>query len=207
MTAAASTDTATLAPTVTLVDWPSGTATSIGGATVTITSQSAVPSLTKTFRTTETQYEEAKGGDFWARLTEIEMESRMSRGGAALRLGIDQLPVASQIDDRDGAAGALLTTAVRRLAVILHAIIASKAARAGLQIRKAYFDVDRDDEDGSRQLVMIVRVDANAAQALAFWTSLDYEMDRWLLQLPESEQQIVTSRLGLRFVWDGSSGR
>ena len=147
------------------------------------------------------------GTDFWSRLSTIELDALMSGRGATNDLPIGRRPVRSQIAERDLEARALLTTAVRRLAPILHAIIASKASRAGLKIREAYFDVDRDDEEDSRQLTMIVRVDANAAQALAFWNSLDYELDRWLAQLSKGEQEVLTNRLGLRFVWDGSSGR
>lgn len=141
--------------------------------------------------------------DFWSRLTQIELESKLSVSVAASADRVKR-PVRSCIDERDPRSQALLTEPVRALAPILHSIIASKAARAALPIRGVYFGVESDEEEDSRQLVVIFEINANAAQTLAFWSSLDYEVDHWIEQLNPSEQEIVTNRLGLRFTWDGA---
>lgn len=155
--------------------------------------------------TFQTKGQDASGTDFWARLSHVELESRTSKRSSPDSWPPDGMPVCSEIDEGDTASQAVLTAPVKRLAPIMHAIIASKASRTGLRINQPYFDVDRDDEENTRQLVVIFPVIANGAQALAFWNSLDYEMDRWLAQLTLQDRDIVTTRLGLRFVWDGSA--
>lgn len=143
--------------------------------------------------------------DFWRRLTAVEM-SAIASNGATDQLPQVGVPVGSRIHSGDAEARSLLTSAVRSLAPILHAIVVSKAYRTGLRILEAYYDVDRDPEEDSRELVMIVRLDSNAAQALAFWASLDYELDRWIAQLSDAQREIVLHRIGLRFVWNGNFG-
>ncbi len=159
--------------------------------------------VTKAVRISETQSEEQTGADFWSRLSKIEAEAFMSGRAATDAVPAGSVPLASRIDESDLESRSLLTTSIRRLAPVMHAIIASKASRTGLEIMQAYFDVDRDEDENTRQLVVIVRVNANASQALAFWASLDYELDRWLVELPPNERQTITNRLGLRFAWNG----
>lgn len=174
---------------------------------LTVRFTSSTPGSARLIAVSDTHSEELGQQDFWSTLTTIEMESRLSHGGAALQPTAQRQPVASRLDESDADAQSLLTGPVKRLAPVLHAIVASKAARAHFPIGEAYFDVDRDDDDeGSRQLVVVIRADANAAQTLAFWTSLDYELDRWMMDLSDADQEIVTNRMALRFVWDGSLG-
>lgn len=142
--------------------------------------------------------------DFWSSLTRLELESRTSGVAAAGRLP-ENMPATAHIAEKGLAVRALLTDAVKRLAPVLHAIIASKAARSSFPIEEAYFDVDHDYEEDSTQLVVVIRTRANAAQTFALWNSLDYELDRWMLALSPSDREIVTNQLGLRFVWKGSA--
>jgi hypothetical protein len=186
-------------------EWHSLTAPR-GSRAVRVRWEGPVQGTPRMLRLDDTQDDDTAGADFWSRLTHIDLESRMSRSGTTSTAALRPLAVVSHIEETDVEARALLTSAVKRLAPTLHAIIASKAARAAFPIEQAYFDVDDDDDDESRQLVVVVRARANAPQTLAFWSSLDYELDHWLVELNPADQEIVTNRLGLRFVWDGTSG-
>lgn len=98
----------------------------------------------------------------------------------------------------------LRTARINRLLPSLRAIIVSKALQSGLPIFRPVVDVEADPEEGTSQLVMRVYVDASPAQTLAFWDSLDIELDRWLKRLDHNDGQAVLKDIGLRFHWSAS---
>ncbi len=140
--------------------------------------------------------------DFWSRLSVEELQSRQ---GTEVVVAAGTGTVSSRIDDSDEESKALVTSSIRRLASIIHAIVASKAARTRLPISDVYFDVDTDFDEGTKGLVLVFQVHAGIAQALAFWNSLDYELNRWVPKLSIVDQEIVTNRIALRFVWAASA--
>lgn len=98
----------------------------------------------------------------------------------------------------------LRTARINRLLRSLRAIIVSKASQSGLAIYRPVIDVEADPEEGTSQIVLRVYADASPAQTLAFWDSLDIEMDRWLTRLDHNDVQAMLQDIGLRFHWSAS---
>ncbi len=90
----------------------------------------------------------------------------------------------------------------KRLGMVsrLWSIVLSKAYQSGLAV-SGEIGVEESVEDEANQVVLAVHVDGNAKQALAFWKSLDVDMDRWLTRLPAYDQRLVMNNVGLRFSW------
>jgi hypothetical protein len=94
-----------------------------------------------------------------------------------------------------------VTSAVAAHLEILRAIIATKALRSGLRISRFVVGVE-DDPDGSPDKVVLrTLVEANSAQTLAFWKSLDYEIDCWCAAMGARGRELLARQVGLRFHW------
>ncbi|MDO8614438.1 MAG: hypothetical protein Q7T33_01720 [Dehalococcoidia bacterium] len=87
-----------------------------------------------------------------------------------------------------------------QLAATLWNVIVSKALQSGLSV-DGVIDVEEAIEEQTSQLVLRVKVHGIATQALAFWSSLDADIDRWMTRLPDRERNIFLSDVGLRFAW------
>jgi hypothetical protein len=99
------------------------------------------------------------------------------------------------------AAKSAFTSELRRMVPILRAIVLSKSAQAQVPIERIRLDLEHDEEENSDQLVLVMHTSVTGVQALAFWNSLDVELDRWLMSIPERDRDMVTNRVGLRFAW------
>ena len=136
---------------------------------------------------------------YWSSLTQLDVLS--VSGNATFEEPRRRVPVRVAHLQDPKADTALFSSDVKRLGSILHAIVLSKATRTGFPLQEAEFGVDYDDEDDSKQVTMTFRSAANAAQAIAFWDSLSFELGRWLPSLSAHEREIVTSGISLRFAW------
>jgi hypothetical protein len=94
-----------------------------------------------------------------------------------------------------------LTSSVRALMPILHAIVVSKALRTGTPVASTVVDIEEDPEELAARVVLRTYLKVQAAQAFAFWGSLDYEIDRWVSALATREREMMTGEVGLRFHW------
>jgi hypothetical protein len=83
----------------------------------------------------------------------------------------------------------------------LWSIILSKSLQFGPRVRQGIIDVEEDPEERTNQVVLRVHLEASPAQTMAFWDSLDIELDRWLEHLKPQEQKSVINGIGLRFHW------
>ena len=92
----------------------------------------------------------------------------------------------------------------KRLGIVnrLWSIVLSKARQSGLDV-SGEIGVEDGIEDRRSQVVLAVRVDGNANQALALWKALDMDVDGWLSRLPQYDQRVLMNDVGLRFSWTG----
>ncbi|MCH8063449.1 MAG: hypothetical protein IH861_13220 [Chloroflexi bacterium] len=95
----------------------------------------------------------------------------------------------------------LLTVQVRKLLSGFLGIVVSKALRSNLPVSKIVVDAEEDPEEKTGQVVLRVYVQASPVQALAFWDSLDIEMNNWLDRLDSADRSSVFDDVGLRFYW------
>ena len=95
----------------------------------------------------------------------------------------------------------LLTVQVRKLLSGFLAIVVSKALQSNLPVSKILVDADEDPEERTGQVVLRIYVQASPVQALAFWDSLDIEMNNWLDRLNLADRNTVIDDVGLRFYW------
>ncbi len=95
----------------------------------------------------------------------------------------------------------LLTVQVRKILSGFYGIVVSKAMQSNLPISSIVVDAEEDPEERTGQVVLRVYVQASPVQALAFWDSLDIEMNSWLDRLDSTDRNTVIDEVGLRFYW------
>lgn len=143
--------------------------------------------------TRERSPEETTQDDFWTRLTLMESPRAVMSHVSIVGGAADGPPLTVP------APHAQFTADIRRLSLILRAIILTKSYRAGLAIESMELSVDYDEEEGDAHVVMLVRVNASTSQTLGFWNSLGYEIGRWMDQLTLRDRETVANGLSLRF--------
>lgn len=94
-----------------------------------------------------------------------------------------------------------LTDAVRRLLRGLWAIVVSRALQVGFPTQRTIVSVFEDPTEQERKAVLRLACNANAAQALAFWDSLESDLRSWLDTLSANERTTFITRMGLRVHW------
>ena len=95
----------------------------------------------------------------------------------------------------------LITQSAKRLLRSLRSIVLSKALKSGLNVDRLTVDIESDPEELTSLIAFRVYIDASAAQAMAFWDSLDIELGRWLAHLGTRDRRTMMERIGLRFHW------
>jgi hypothetical protein len=95
----------------------------------------------------------------------------------------------------------VLTTAVRSLFRALWAIIVSRALQVGFPLHRAIISVLEDPTEQERKAVLHLTCTANVVQALAFWDSLEPDLQSWLETLRENDRITFITRMGLRVHW------
>jgi len=93
------------------------------------------------------------------------------------------------------------TSRVRDMAIRLHAVVASRALQTGISILASQLDFEQDPDEETVTPILRVMLDASPAQALAFWDSLDTDLDRWLQHLDPPGRTVLETVLGLRIHW------
>lgn len=94
-----------------------------------------------------------------------------------------------------------ITELVRKLVETYWAIVVSRALQSRFPLTKTSIAVVEDPEEKERIVTLRVLCKSTALQALAFWDSLEPDIERWLETLSEYEQSTVNSRLALRIHW------
>lgn len=95
----------------------------------------------------------------------------------------------------------VLTDTVRRLLTTLWAIVVSRALQADFPLGRTTVSVFQDPTEQERKAILRLTCNASAAQALAFWDSLEPDLQSWLETLRENDRTTFISKLGLRVHW------
>ncbi len=95
----------------------------------------------------------------------------------------------------------VLTNQVCALLETLWAIVVSRASQLRFPIRKTIVSVFTDPTEEETKAILRLTCDANVTQALAFWDSLDPDLQNWLKTLSESERTIFLTNITLRIYW------
>lgn len=90
---------------------------------------------------------------------------------------------------------------IRRLLHCTWAIVVSRALQCNFPITETLIDSVEDPDEEQGRIVLRIFSKVQASQALAFWDSLESDMQEWLARLPEKEQSIFLGRLGFRVHW------
>lgn len=95
-----------------------------------------------------------------------------------------------------------LTSSVGHLLRVLWAIVASRAIQVGFPLRRTVVSVFADPTEGERKVVLRLFCNTNAVQALAFWDSLEADLQGWLATLNEYDRTTFITKVGLRVHWE-----
>ena len=95
----------------------------------------------------------------------------------------------------------VLTDSVRGLLRVLWAIVVSRALQVGFPLRQAVVSVFEDPTEQERKAILRLACNANVTQALAFWDSLEPDLQSWLETLRENDRITFITRMGLRVHW------
>ncbi len=95
----------------------------------------------------------------------------------------------------------ILTDSVRRLLKALGAIVVSRALQVGFPLHRTIVSVFEDPIEQERKAILRLACSASASQALAFWDSLEPDLQGWLKTLSENDRTTFITKLGLRVHW------
>lgn len=111
--------------------------------------------------------------------------------------------VEPSIPELEGWAGQdpILTNSVRRLLRTLWAIVVSRSLQIRFPLLRTILSVFVDPTEQKRKAVLRLVSDGSAAQTLAFWDSLEPDLEGWVKTLNENDRHIFITKLGLRFHW------
>lgn len=108
------------------------------------------------------------------------------------------IPKLEGLDDRHDL---ILTNSVRKLLRTLWAIVVSRALQINFPLSKTAVSIFEDPTERERKAVLRLVCKANASQALAFWDSLETDLQDWVKMLTENDRTTFITKLGLRVHW------
>lgn len=94
-----------------------------------------------------------------------------------------------------------LTVAIRKLFSTLWTIVISRALQVRFPIKRTVISTFNDEIEQEHKAVLRLFCKANAAQALAFWDSLEPDLQSWLNLLTEKDRRVFITKLSLRIHW------
>ena len=95
----------------------------------------------------------------------------------------------------------ILTDRVRRLVRVLWAIVVSRALQVGFPLLTTTVSIFEDPTEQERKAVLRLTCNASAAQAIAFWDSLEPDLQDWLATLSEPDRTTFITKMSLRVYW------
>lgn len=98
-------------------------------------------------------------------------------------------------------ADSALTVSVRRLLRTLWAIVVSRAMQVSFPLRRTVVSVFEDPTEQERKAVLRLGCNATVAQALAFWDSLEPDLQDWLKTLSKNDRTTFITNVSLRVHW------
>ncbi len=94
-----------------------------------------------------------------------------------------------------------LTNTVRRLIRILWAIVVSRALHLSFPLNSTVVSTFEDPTELDRKTVLSATSDASVAQVLAFWDSLEPDLQNWLKTLNKTDRITFITKLSLQINW------
>lgn len=95
----------------------------------------------------------------------------------------------------------VLTNQVRMLLRTLWAIVVSRSTQLRFPLSKTVVSVFIDPTEGESKAVLRLSCNASISQALAFWDSLEPDLQSWLNNLTEYERAVFITKISLRVYW------
>jgi len=95
----------------------------------------------------------------------------------------------------------VLTSTTLALLQTLWAIVVSKAIQRQFPIRRTAVAIFSNPEEDWHQVLLRVFVEANAAQAIAFWDSLESDLQEWVSKLSAHQRLVFLNQVSLRIHW------
>lgn len=95
----------------------------------------------------------------------------------------------------------VLTSQVRRLLSTLWAIVVSRSSQLRFPILNTTVTIFTDPDERESKALLRLTSDTNITQALAFWDSLEPDLQDWVKTLTEHERTTFISKISLRVYW------
>lgn len=94
-----------------------------------------------------------------------------------------------------------LTNRIRELVQILWSIVVSRSIQVKFRLVKTSVAVIKDPTDDNSKAVLQLKCIANVSQALAFWDSLETDLQNWLNKLNNTQRDTFLTKISLRIYW------
>ena len=95
----------------------------------------------------------------------------------------------------------VFTDQVRGLLDNLWAIVVSRAAQLQFPISNTVASAFTDPTENISKAILSLFCQANISQALAFWNSLEPDLQNWLKSLDTNDKETFLSKISLRVYW------
>jgi hypothetical protein len=95
----------------------------------------------------------------------------------------------------------ILTDRVRELVQTLWAIVVSRSGQLYFPLRETVVSVFSDPVEEKSKAVLRLTCKANISQALAFWDSLEPDLQNWVGKLSEHDQSTFLTKVSMRVYW------
>ena len=95
----------------------------------------------------------------------------------------------------------VFTDQVRRLLYNLWAIVVSRAAQLQFPISKTVASTFTDTTNNESKAILSLTCQTNISQALAFWDSLEPDLQNWLKSLSAKDKSTFLSKISLSVYW------
>ena len=93
------------------------------------------------------------------------------------------------------------TSNIRDILLTFRAVVISKALQNSFPVRETTIAVINDPSEERKQVVLRLFTEAKASQAVAFWESLENDIQHWLNGLDERNRLIFLRDISLRIHW------
>jgi hypothetical protein len=94
-----------------------------------------------------------------------------------------------------------LTQSVRRLLRLLWGVVVSRALQTRFPLQRTIVSITYDPNEQQRTAALRLVCRATATQAIAFWDSLEPDLQSWLATLSENDRITFITKVGLRVHW------
>lgn len=126
------------------------------------------------------------------KITPSQMEERVGKGASEVRVP----PLEWSVNTHP-----VLTNQVRTMIKTLWAIVVSRSSQLRFPLSKTVVSISTDPTEGESKAILRLDCNTNISQALAFWDSLEPDLQGWLTNLTEHERVVFITKLSLRVYW------